>query len=173
MAAAPLVGIVMGSASDLGVMSECAKVLEGLGVPYEIRVLSAHRTPADAARYAQEAAGRGLRVLVGAAGGAAHLAGALAAHSLLPVIGVPVDSTPLAGFDSLLSTVQMPPGIPVACVAVGKFGAANAGHLAAQVIALSDPALAGRVAAARAKLADDARAADAGIAEKLRELLGR
>src|ERR1041385_2129023 len=112
MAASPIVGVVMGSDSDLPVMSECCRVLETLGIPYEVRVLSAHRTPVEAARWAGEAAGRGLQVLVAGAGGAAHLAGAVAASTALPVIAVPVDSTPLLGLDALLASVQMPAGTP-------------------------------------------------------------
>ena len=126
------VGIVMGSDSDLGVMAETCKVLETLGIAYEVNVLSAHRTPEAAAEWARGAQGRGVVVIVAAAGGAAHLAGAMAAHSLLPVIAVPVDSSPLLGLDALLSSVQMPPGIPVACVAVD--GAKNAGILATRII---------------------------------------
>lgn len=168
----PLVGIVMGSDSDLPVMAECAKVLETLEVPYEARVLSAHRTPAEAAAYAQSAAERGLRVIVAGAGGAAHLAGAMAAHSLLPVIAVPLAATPLAGFDALLSSVQMPPGIPVACMGVGKMGAANAGHLAAQVLALGDADIASRVARGRRSRAEAVAERDAGLPARLRDLLG-
>jgi phosphoribosylaminoimidazole carboxylase PurE protein len=169
----PRVGIVMGSDSDLAVMAECCKVLDALEVGYEVRVLSAHRTPEPAARYAQEAVGRGLSVIVAGAGGAAHLAGAMAANTTLPVIAVPVDSTPLAGFDALLSSVQMPPGVPVACVAVGKMGAANAGHLAAQVLALADEDLARRVAESRKRQGQRVAEADANVAAKLRELLSR
>src|SRR3954469_1321997 len=139
--ATPVVAILMGSDSDLPTMAECARVLEDYQVPYDIRVLSAHRSPEEAATYAREAADRGLRVIIAGAGGAAHLAGALAAHSTLPVIGVPLESSPLGGFDALLSTVQMPPGIPVATVGVGAMGARNAGHLAAAILALGDTTL--------------------------------
>ena len=138
----PLVGIVMGSDTDLPVMSETAKMLEKFEVPYEIEVTSAHRSPDRTADYARKAAGRGIRVIIAGAGGAAHLAGVIAAHTTLPVIGVPIPSTPLNGMDSLLATVQMPAGIPVATVAIGKAGATNAGILAVQILALSNELLA-------------------------------
>jgi phosphoribosylaminoimidazole carboxylase PurE protein len=141
----PLVGIVMGSESDRPAMEAAGAVLDELGIPFEIQVMSAHRTPAKVAAYAEGAADRGLRVLVAGAGMAAHLAGAVAARTILPVIGVPLDGSPLLGLDALLATVQMPPGIPVATVAVGKAGAKNAGFLAAQILALSDPELARRL----------------------------
>ncbi|MBI3333611.1 MAG: 5-(carboxyamino)imidazole ribonucleotide mutase [Candidatus Omnitrophica bacterium] len=134
----PLVGIVMGSDSDLPVMEEAAKVLKDAGVPCEMRVLSAHRAPAETARYGETAASKGLKVLIAGAGGAAHLAGLLAAHSTLPVVGVPLDATRFKGVDSFLSTLQMPPGVPVATVSVGKWGARNAGILALQILALGD-----------------------------------
>jgi phosphoribosylamine--glycine ligase len=137
----PRVGIVMGSDSDLGVMEETVAALKKFGIPFEITVASAHRSPERAAQFAASAQKRGIRVIVAGAGHAAHLAGVLAAHTILPVIGVPIDSSCLQGFDSLLSTVQMPPGIPVATVAIGKPGARNAGILAAQILALSDPEL--------------------------------
>jgi phosphoribosylamine--glycine ligase len=142
---APLVGIVMGSDSDLPVMEQCAAVLKKFGIPYEITVASAHRSPARAAEFAGTARERGVRVIVAGAGHAAHLAGAMAAHTTLPVIGVPIDSSCLQGLDALLSTVQMPPGIPVATVSIGKPGARNAGILAAQILSLSDPGLARRL----------------------------
>ncbi len=141
------VGIVMGSDSDLGVMQETTRILKQFGVPYEITVASAHRSPARAAGFATTARERGIRVIIAGAGHAAHLAGAMAAHTSLPVIGVPIDSSCLQGFDALLSTVQMPPGIPVATVSIGKPGARNAGILAVQILALSDGVL-------EAKLAD-------------------
>ena len=134
----PLVGIVMGSDSDLPVLENTIKVLKDFGVPYETSVLSAHRAPQLVSEYGARAAQRGLKVLIAAAGGAAHLAGALAANTLLPVIGIPINATDLQGLDALLSTVQMPPGVPVATVAVGKFGAVNAGVLAVQILALGD-----------------------------------
>ena len=165
------VGIVMGSENDLTIMAECCRSLETLGIAYEVNVLSAHRTPGPAAEWARTAQGRGIQVIVAAAGGAAHLAGAMAAHSLLPVIAVPIDSTPLAGLDALLSSVQMPPGIPVACVAVGKMGATNAGLLAGQILALSDPELATRFAEDRKARAASVTQRNEGLPAKLRELL--
>lgn len=143
--AEPLVGILMGSESDRPRMEGASQVLEELGVPSEVQVMSAHRTPDKVAAYADAAAGRGIKVLIAGAGMAAHLAGAVAARTILPVIGVPLDGSPLLGLDALLATVQMPPGIPVATVAVGKAGAKNAGFLAAQIIALGDEALAARL----------------------------
>ncbi len=139
---APQVGIVMGSDSDISVMEETVIVLKKFGVPYEMTIASAHRSPARAAEFASAAAKRGMKVIIAGAGHAAHLAGVLAAHTTLPVIGVPIDSSCLLGMDSLLSTVQMPPGIPVATVSIGKPGAKNAGILAVQMLALSDPHLA-------------------------------
>jgi phosphoribosylamine--glycine ligase len=133
----------MGSDSDYGVMEEAVAVLKKFDVPFEITVASAHRSPERAVRLASTARERGMKVIIAGAGHAAHLAGVLAAHTSLPVIGVPIDSSSLLGFDSLLSTVQMPPGIPVATVAIGKPGARNAGILAVQILAVSDPGLAG------------------------------
>lgn len=129
----PVVAIVMGSDSDLPVMEEAAKILADFQVPYEITVSSTHRSPERTAEYARKAAGRGIEVIVAGAGGAAHLAGVLAAHTILPVIGVPLESS-LMGLDSLLSTAQMPAGVPVATVAIGKAGARNAGILAVQIL---------------------------------------
>ena len=137
----PVVSIVMGSDSDLEIMREAAKALEEFGIAYEIDVTSAHRSPRRTSEYAHGAAARGIKVIIAGAGGAAHLAGVIAAESTLPVIGVPVPSSSLQGLDSLLATVQMPAGIPVATVAIGKAGAANAGILAAQMLALSDAGL--------------------------------
>ncbi len=142
--AVPRVGIVMGSESDRVTMEEAARVLEEFGVPCEVAVRSAHRTPDAAARWARTARARGLAVIIAGAGGAAHLAGAMAAHSRLPVLGVPLASSPLGGFDALLATVQMPPGVPVGTLGVGAWGARNAAHLALRILALSDPALARR-----------------------------
>ena len=153
MADKPLVAIVMGSDSDLEVMNEAAKALESFGIPYEIDVTSAHRAPRKTAEFARSAAGRGIKVIIAGAGGAAHLAGVIAAETTLPVIGVPIPTTSLQGMDSLLATVQMPAGIPVATVAVGKAGATNAGILAAQMLALSDKALAAKLIAHQEKLA--------------------
>lgn len=141
MSSKPLVGIVMGSDSDLPVMDETADALKGFGVPYETTIISAHRTPALAAKYAGSAEKRGLRVIIAGAGSAAHLAGFIAANTALPVIGVPIGSSPLKGLDALLSTVQMPAGVPVAAVAIGKAGARNAGILAAQMLSISDARL--------------------------------
>jgi len=137
----PVVGIVMGSDSDLPTMEEAAKTLETFGVPYEVRVCSAHRSPSLLLEYIKEAEGRGLRVFVAGAGGAAHLPGVIAAHTTLPVIGVPLDSSPLNGIDALLAIAQMPGGVPVATMAIGKAGAKNAALLAAQILALSDTKL--------------------------------
>ena len=140
-AGAPLVGIVMGSDSDLEIMKEAAAILKKFHIPYEMTVASAHRSPERAAEFSGTAIKRGLKVIIAGAGHAAHLAGVLAAHTYLPVIGVPIDSSCLQGLDALLATVQMPPGIPVATMAIGKSGARNAGILAAQIIATSDPDL--------------------------------
>ena len=148
-----LVSIVMGSDSDLEIMREAAQALEGLGIAYEIDVTSAHRSPERTAAFAREASARGIRVIIAGAGGAAHLAGVIAAHTTLPVIGVPIPSTSLNGLDSLLSTVQMPAGIPVATVAIGKPGATNAGILAAQILGLSDAAVSKALDGHKKKLA--------------------
>ena len=137
----PLVGVIMGSKSDWETMEEADRVLTDFGIPHECRVVSAHRTPAWMAEYASTAAGRGLEVIVAGAGGAAHLPGMVAAHTLLPVIGVPVKSAALNGLDSLLSIVQMPKGVPVATVAIGPSGATNAGLLAVAILATSRPDL--------------------------------
>ena len=149
----PLVGIVMGSDSDLNVMQEAAAVLKQFDIAYEMTVASAHRTPQRAAEFASTAIQRGLKVIIAGAGHAAHLAGAMAAHTTLPIIGVPIDSSAFQGLDALLSTVQMPPGVPVATVAVGKPGARNAGILAVQMIAAFDPRLAEKLVAFKAEMA--------------------
>jgi 5-(carboxyamino)imidazole ribonucleotide mutase len=154
----PLVGIAMGSASDLPTLKPAAEVLQRFNVEYEMRVLSAHRTPGAMAEYAQAAATRGLKVLIAGAGGAAHLPGMLAANTPLPVIGVPVATTTLNGLDALLSIVQMPRGVPVATVAIG--GGANAGLLAVQILASSDPALLQQVIDYKDELAATARRQD-------------
>ncbi len=138
----PLVGVLMGSTSDREVMQGCIDVLRELDIPHEVKVLSAHRTPDLTREYAVSAADRGIQVIIAGAGWAAHLAGAIAGHTSLPVIGVPIDSSPLNGMDALLSTVQMPPGIPVATVAVGSGGAKNGAVLAAQILALKYPPIA-------------------------------
>ena len=145
------VGIVMGSESDRSVMEEAARVLEDFGIGCEVMVRSAHRTPDDAAHYAKSARGRGLEVIIAGAGGAAHLAGAMAAHSKLPVLGVPLATSPLGGFDALLATVQMPPGVPVGTLGVGSWGARNAAHLAVRILALNDTKLAQRLETGPAK----------------------
>jgi phosphoribosylaminoimidazole carboxylase PurE protein len=140
-----LVGILMGSESDKEVMNLTSQILSDLGIPCEVNIMSAHRTPDKVKEYASGAAGRGLKVLIAGAGLAAHLAGAVAAHTILPVIGVPLAAGPLNGMDSLLSTVQMPKGIPVATVAIGSHGARNAAYLAAQIIALEDDDVAAKL----------------------------
>ena len=146
VANAPVVGIVMGSDSDWPVLRAAAQTLKDFGLAYEAKVLSAHRTPDAALDYATAAAGRGLKVLIGAAGGAAHLAGVLAAKTQLPVLGVPMPSKHLQGLDSLLAMVQMPGGIPVATFAIGEAGATNAALFAVALLALNDPALARKLA---------------------------
>jgi phosphoribosylaminoimidazole carboxylase PurE protein len=132
----PLVGIVMGSVSDRSIMEEAGGILERFGIPYEMTVASAHRSPERTKEYARSAHTRGLQIIIAGAGGAAHLAGSIAAETVLPVIGVPIDSSPLIGIDALLATVQMPGGVPVATMAVGKAGARNAGLLAVQILSL-------------------------------------
>ena len=151
----PLVGIVMGSKSDYEVLLPAIEILRALEIPCEARVLSAHRTPDQLFEYVGTARERGLRVLIAGAGGAAHLAGVMAAKTLLPVLGVPIAATPLNGLDSLLSIVQMPRGVPVGTLAIGKPGAANAALLAAEILALTDAALYERLAAWRAARAQE------------------
>lgn len=159
----PVVSIVMGSDSDLEIMREAGKALDGFGIAYEMDVTSAHRSPARTSEYARKAADRGIKVIIAGAGGAAHLAGVIAAETTLPVIGVPIPSTTLQGLDSLLAIVQMPAGIPVATVAIGKAGATNAGILAAQMIALGDPEIANKLHGHKEKLAK-------GVEEKSKKL---
>ena len=149
----PLVGIIMGSDTDLPVMSESARMLERFAVPFEIEVISAHRSPARMHEYASTAIERGLKVVIVAAGGAAHLAGVVAALTILPVIAVPMATTVLSGIDSLLSTVQMPAGVPVAAMAIDKPGAINAAIYAAEILATSDPQVAERLVAYKQELA--------------------
>ncbi len=163
MQADPAVSIIMGSDSDLEVMNEAAKALELFGIAYEIDICSAHRSPARTAEFSRQAASRGIRVIIAGAGGAAHLAGVVAAETILPVIAVPIAATTLGGLDSLLAMVQMPAGIPVATVAIGKPGATNAGILAAQILATSDPALSTKLIDYKKKLAR-------GVEEKSRKL---
>src|SRR5207245_10359877 len=159
----PLVSIVMGSDSDLEIMREAGKALEEFGIAYEIDVTSAHRSPDRTADFARQAIDRGIRVIIAGAGGAAHLAGVIAAHTTVPVIGVPIPSTSLLGVDSLLATVQMPAGIPVATVAIGKPGATNAGILAAQMLGRGDPDIAQKLHSHKEKLAR-------GVEEKSKKL---
>jgi phosphoribosylaminoimidazole carboxylase PurE protein len=142
----PVVGIIMGSDSDLPIMQEAVKVLKQFEIPYEIGVYSAHRSPHRTAEYVRSARDRGLKIIIAGAGASAHLAGVTAAETTLPVIGVPIDSSPLSGFDALLSTVQMPPGVPVATMGVGKSGATNAGIFVVEILALADQGLAHRLA---------------------------
>lgn len=141
MAEKPLVGILMGSDSDLPVMEEAAKALKGFSIPYEMTISSAHRTPKRTSDYAKNAEKRGIKIIIAGAGSAAHLAGFIAAETTLPVIGVPIDSSSLKGLDSLLATVQMPGGVPVASMAIGKAGAKNAGIFAAEILSLSNDKL--------------------------------
>lgn len=148
------VAVLMGSDSDLPVMQDTLGVLKSFGIKYEVKVTSAHRTPENTKNYIHDAESRGCQVFIAAAGLAAHLAGAVAAHTLKPVIGVPIDGGPLKGMDALLSTVQMPGGVPVATVAIGKAGAKNAGYLAAQILSLADSDLAKRVVDERAATAE-------------------
>jgi phosphoribosylaminoimidazole carboxylase PurE protein len=154
----PVVGILMGSDSDLPVMEEASKILWEFDVPNELVISSAHRTPNETHRYAKTARERGLKILIAGAGHAAHLAGVLAANSILPVIGVPIDSSALKGLDALLATVQMPGAIPVATMAIGKAGARNAGLLAVEILALEDPTLQEKLIEYRQGLADKVRA---------------
>jgi 5-(carboxyamino)imidazole ribonucleotide mutase len=163
--ATPLVGIIMGSDSDLPTMRDAAAICARFGVPHEVRVVSVHRTPRDVAEYATSAHGRGLRVIIAGAGGAAHLPGMVAAQTPLPVIGVPVKGRALDGLDSLLSIVQMPNGVPVATVAIG--GATNAGLLAVQILAAHDPALLAQVLAYKEELATLSRAKNDGLTDRL------
>ena len=149
----PLVGIVMGSDTDLPVMSETAQTLKGFGVPFEVEITSAHRSPARTSEYARSAIERGLKAIIVGAGGASHLAGVIAAETTLPVIGVPMATTTLAGLDALLSTVQMPGGVPVACTAIGKPGAINAAIFAVEILATSDAGLAKKLGEHKEKLA--------------------
>src|SRR6266576_3844443 len=153
----PLVGIIMGSKSDWGAMKAASEMLSKFGVAHESRIMSAHRTPAVVTEYVSGAIGRGMEIIIAGAGGAAHLAGVAAAHTVAPVIGVPMQSSALNGLDSLLSTVQMPKGIPVATVAIGSSGAANAGILAVEMLAMSRPELRAKLQAHREEMAADVR----------------
>ena len=155
---APLVGVIMGSKSDWDTMRQAADLLTEFGVPHETQIVSAHRTPAWMAEYATSAVSRGLEVIIAGAGGAAHLPGMVASHTVLPVIGVPIQSAALNGLDSLLSIVQMPKGVPVATVAIGAAGAANAALLAVAILATSRADLRAKLEAYRSKIAADVRA---------------
>src|ERR1700674_1718222 len=159
----PLVSIIMGSDSDLDIMNEAAKALDLFDIPYEIDICSAHRSPARTSEFSRKAASRGIRVIIAGAGGAAHLAGVIAAETVLPVIAVPIAATSLGGLDALLAMVQMPAGIPVATVAIGKSGATNAGILAAQILATSDSGLTKKLLTYKQELAR-------GVEEKSRKL---
>ena len=163
MDAKPLVAVVMGSKSDGETMRHAEEVLERFGVPCEVRILSAHRTPLETVEYARQAEERGLEVIVAAAGGAAHLAGVIAAHTVVPVLGVPMETSSLKGLDSLLSIVQMPAGVPVATMAIGKAGAANAGIFATAMLARKDSRLSAKLAQLKKEMAS-------GVEEKDRKL---
>ncbi len=166
MSTKPVVSIVMGSDSDLPTFEETANVLREFGVPYELRILSAHRTPATVRQYVLQAPQRGVKIFIAGAGGAAHLGGVVAAHTTLPVLGVPMETKALKGMDSLLSTVQMPKGVPVGTLAIGKAGAANAGLLAVQILALTNSRL-------RQQLQRFKRTQAKGVLVKDRQLRGR
>ncbi|MEO5341163.1 MAG: 5-(carboxyamino)imidazole ribonucleotide mutase [Magnetococcus sp. MYC-9] len=168
----PVVGIVMGSDSDWEVMQEAAVVLRQFAVPFEMSVASAHRTPERTHAYATRAAQRGLRVLIAGAGAAAHLAGVVAANTVLPVIGVPLAATELQGMDALLATVQMPGGIPVATMAIGRAGARNAALFAVRLLALQDPSLAKQLVAFQHAMAQSVEAKDAALQERLAAFMG-
>ena len=161
--ATPLVAIVMGSSSDYDVMKGAASTLKEFGILHEVRVISAHRTPDVAYEFSRTASQRGLKLILAAAGKSAHLAGVLAASTIIPVIGVPMKTSDLGGLDSLLSMVQMPAGIPVGTVAIGEAGSKNAALLAVSILALSDPSLAEKLEQYRTRMADDVRKADANI----------
>ena len=161
----PDVLILMGSDSDAPVMQSAVDALKEFGITSEMTVASAHRSPARVMRLVDEAPGRGVKLFIVGAGAAAHLGGVVAAHTILPVIGVPIDSSALKGLDALLATVQMPPGVPVATMAIGKAGATNAGILAAQMIALGQPEMAAKLVAYKKKLADKVEAAAARLAK--------
>jgi 5-(carboxyamino)imidazole ribonucleotide mutase len=170
MPTSPLVGILMGSDTDLPVMVEVSRTLEKFGIPYEMEVCSAHRSPGRTHEYASAAAGRGIKVLIVGAGGAAHLAGVVASVTSLPVIGVPLATTPLNGMDSLLAIVQMPAGIPVATMAIDKAGATNAAILAAQIIGTADPKMAERLKGHKEELARSVQEKNSRLQQKIAEL---
>jgi phosphoribosylaminoimidazole carboxylase PurE protein len=162
----PIVGVVMGSDSDLQVVERCLRQLDEFGIPHEVRVISAHRTPDAARDYAVSAAGRGLKVVIAAAGMSAALSGVLSAHTILPVIGIPIASGSLIGVDAALSTMQMPPGIPVGCMAIGAAGAINAAIFAAEILGVEDPALAKKLVAFKKQSATKTKAKDAAIRKR-------
>ncbi|MFT7676082.1 MAG: 5-(carboxyamino)imidazole ribonucleotide mutase [Planctomycetota bacterium] len=161
------VALLMGSDSDLPRLESCLNTLRSFGVPFEARVMSAHRTPADVVEFVESAPSRGIKVLICAAGGAAHLAGVVAGHTHLPVIGIPMDNAPMGGLDALLATVQMPAGVPVATVATGGGGATNAALLALRILGVADPEIAKKVQEHRASQAEKVRAKDAALQAKL------
>lgn len=160
----PLVSVIMGSSSDMPVMENTIKILKEFRVPFDVKVLSAHRTPHDVIKFALAARKQGVKVIIAAAGGAAHLAGVIAAHTTLPVIGIPIETKSLKGLDSLLSTVQMPAGIPVATVATGEAGAKNAALLAVQIIGLNDARLADKFKIYKSDMAKKVRASNKNLA---------
>ncbi len=168
MAGKAKVLVMLGSDSDWEEMKGAAEAMDELGIPYQVAVASAHRSPERVAELARNAAGQGVAMIIAGAGGAAHLAGVVAAHTMLPVVGVPLSSTPLSGFDALLATAQMPAGVPVATMAVGKPGARNAALFAARIIALSDADVRARVEKARSELAASVEKKDRALQEKLR-----
>lgn len=163
----PHVAIVMGSASDWSTVEHCFQTLEKFGIKAEVKVMSAHRTPHEACEFAENAAKNGFKVIIGAAGGAAHLAGVLAGHTILPVIGIPMPGWALDGMDSLLSTVQMPRGVPVATVAIGKAGAVNAAILAVQILALSDAELTAKLLRFKQEMHDEVLASNTELQTKI------
>ncbi|MEE9180955.1 MAG: 5-(carboxyamino)imidazole ribonucleotide mutase [candidate division NC10 bacterium] len=164
----PVVGIVMGSDSDFPTMEETTKALKYFGIPHEVRVISCHRAPAQVIEYARTAQGRGLKVIIAGAGGAAHLAGIIAAETTLPVIGVPIESSPLRGIDALLSTAQMPGGVPVATMAVGKAGAKNSAIFSAQILSIYDGTLDKKLKKFKTSLEREVTAKDRAIAQRLK-----
>ena len=164
----PVVGIVMGSDSDFPIMEEAVKTLKSFDIPHEVRVISAHRAPAQVMEYARTAEKRGLKMIIAGAGGAAHLAGIIAAETTLPVIGVPIESSPLHGIDALLSTAQMPGGVPVATMAVGKAGAKNAAIFSAQILSIYDGDINVKLKKFKVSLEQEVTAKDRAIAEKLK-----
>jgi phosphoribosylaminoimidazole carboxylase PurE protein len=163
----PLVSLLMGSDSDAPTVREACNVLKAFGVPFEVRLLSAHRCPEELVTYVKQADQRGVRIFIAAAGGAAHLAGVVAAHTIKPVIGIPIQTSALNGLDSLLSIVQMPGGVPVATMAIGTGGARNAGLFAVQILALADTALAGKLRQQRAEQAEQVRQKDQKVQTEL------